>query len=400
MNEGTRRSPWGRTLGAVVAMVASLAAVEISQVSRRAAPSVFPRPAAATSLGTRLLQQVQSCARRQLLSQPKALAQDFWGATQRVSLVCFMEEVVLDPAGIVREDVEMRLQAVIAASGVAVPLPAARGVGRVALRLVSGSGLFTVPVRIGARTLPFLLDTGASSTILTLGTARALGVPGTPFPSEVLRYFVVGQNCDRVAAELVAIPEVAVGRSQVVGLRGMALSPVGLPGGGVLGMDFLANYDVLLNPRSRDLVLMARSPFPQDGIDLRGKLGVMTAPVSVNGRPAAPFLLDTGASVMVVSRRYAEALGLPLEQAEPVAVRGFCGMEKALKTRLQTVALGGWVRQNLEVVVLEGNLLAMLGVDGIVGQNFLSQFVQHWRFGDRLGLGFPQTGHLVLVPVD
>ncbi|NJK34575.1 MAG: clan AA aspartic protease [Oscillatoriales cyanobacterium SM2_2_1] len=399
MTEVSRRSRWGRTLGAIVGMIGALVGVQSAFPLRQAAPTAkLTLPSA--SLGTSLLRQVQSCAQKQLLSQPRDLVQDFWLTTQRASLTCFMEQVVLDGTGVVRGDAEMRMQAVIAASGVQVPLPEATGVGRVPLTLVPENKLLTVPVQVENRRLPFLLDTGASSTILTLETARSLKVAGTPFPNELLRYFVVGQECDRVVAELVPLPPLAVGRSQVSGLNGMALSRVGLPGSGVLGMDFLSSYDLLLNPKTRELLLMARSPFPPTGTVLVGKLGVMTAMVSLNGRPPKSFLLDTGASVMVISRRYAQEIGLSLKGAETVEVRGFCGSEKALRTRLQTVELGGWVRQNLEVVVLEGSVLEVLGVDGIVGQNYLNQFVQHWRFSDRNSLGFPSLGHLVLVPVD
>jgi hypothetical protein len=49
--------------------------------------------------------------------------------------------------------------------------------------------------------------------------------------------------------------------------------------------------------------------------------------------------------------------------------------------------------------VLNNELLDLLGVDGIVWQNYLNQYQQHWRFGEPNSLGFPEAGSLTLKPL-
>jgi hypothetical protein len=68
-------------------------------------------------------------------------------------------------------------------------------------------------------------------------------------------------------------------------------------------------------------------------------------------------------------------------------------------TKLAQVSLQQHQSTNLDAVILGSSVLNVLGVDGIVGQNFLNQYQQHWRFGERNELGFPEEGSLVLSPL-
>jgi hypothetical protein len=54
---------------------------------------------------------------------------------------------------------------------------------------------------------------------------------------------------------------------------------------------------------------------------------------------------------------------------------------------------------NLEAGVIKGDILKLLGVKGIVGQNYLNRFEQYWYFGDRNALGYPTSGFLSLSPI-
>ena len=67
------------------------------------------------------------------------------------------------------------------------------------------------------------------------------------------------------------------------------------------------------------------------------------------------------------------------------------------KMALEQFSIQQYQAQNLEAVVLESRVLQFLGVDGIVGQNFLNQYQQHWRFGKRNSLGYPDVGSLSLT---
>jgi predicted aspartyl protease len=371
------------------------------------APEKIDRPAQLErdKLGRSLLQSMLKCVSNRV---PQAYKQPP-EAIQVASMHCFMTVVVLDPKGKVRADSEERLNAVVKASGIKVDPPKSNGQASVPLQQLTGSSVFTVPVAIAGKPQPFLLDTGASSSIIDTETAKQLGIKGTKFPNELMKYFVVGDDCSNVNASMHILPTLGVDRATVSGLSGMGLSRTAIPGklSGVLGMDFLSGFDVEIDPKRKALKLLPRSgkqskafdpksPSSDSAIPLFGKMGVMTAQVHVNRMPFT-FALDTGADVMVVSRRTAEKLALDANSTEEIEVQGFCGREKGKKSILQSFEMGGHQAQQMDVIILNNDLLDLLGVDGIVGQSFLNQYQQYWRFGDRGVLGFPTQGSLVLT---
>jgi gag-polyprotein putative aspartyl protease len=206
-----------------------------------------------------------------------------------------------------------------------------------------------------------------------------------------------------VNASMHLLPPLSVDQATVSGLLGMGLSRTSIPGNlsGVLGMDFLSGFDVEINPKAKALKLLPHSQLPSSAsnsaIALIGKMGVMTAQVSINGKAPLTFALDTGADVVVISKRTAVKLALDVANAEEIEVQGFCGSEKGKKSHIQLLEMGGHQAKEMDVVILNNNLLDLLGVEGIVGQSFLNQYQQHWRFGDRGVLGFPTQGSLVLT---
>jgi predicted aspartyl protease len=350
-------------------------------------------------LGRELFQSMLGCIRSEI---PKP-AQTTPERVQVISMNCFMRVVVLDPKGQVRPDSEERLTSVVKASGIAVEHPKSNGQASVPLQHLPGSSVFTLPVAIAGKPKTFLLDTGASSSIIDTQTAQQLGIKGTKFPNELLKYFVVGNDCSNVNASMHLLPPLSVDQATVSGLFGMGLSRTSIPGdlSGVLGMDFLSGFDVEINPKAKSLKLLPHSQLPSPAsngaIQLIGKMGVMTAQVSINGKAPFTFALDTGADVVVISKRTAVKLALDVTNAEEIEVQGFCGSEKGKKSRIQLLEMGGHQAKEIDVVILNNNLLDLLGVEGIVGQSFLNQYQQHWRFGDRGVLGFPTQGSLVLT---
>ncbi|WP_019500055.1 retropepsin-like aspartic protease [Pseudanabaena sp. PCC 6802] len=350
-------------------------------------------------LGRSLFQSMLKCVSGKV---PQAYKQPP-EAIQAASMHCFMTVVVLDPKGKVRADAEERLNAVVKASGIKVEPPKSNGQASVPLQQLPGSSVFTVPVAIAGKSQTFLLDTGASSSIVDTETAKQLGIKGTKFPNELMKYFVVGDDCSNVNASMHILPTLSVDRATVAGLSGMGLSRTAIPGNlaGVLGMDFLSGFDLELDPKQKTLKLLpssaSRSPGNSNVIPLTGKMGVMTAQVRIDERGPFTFALDTGADVMVVSQRTARKLGLGLDNAEEIDVQGFCGREKGKKSRFQSFEMGGQKVGQIDVIILNNDLLDLLGVEGIVGQSFLNRYQQYWEFGDRGVLGFPAQGSLVLT---
>jgi predicted aspartyl protease len=359
-------------------------------------PAQQPAPAP-NPLGKELLQQLLQCVVGTVSNPQQPSAEQL----QTASTQCLFKVVMLAPDGSVRPDASARLTALLKTTGITLPKPVSQGQASVPIKPLTDSQVFTVPVKIAGQPKTFLLDTGASNSILDSQIAQQLKLAGTPITSDILAYMVVGDNCSNVKATLHSLPPLSVDSAKVEGLNGMGLSKTAIPGqqSGVLGMDFLSGFDVIINPKTLQLQLLPHSRPPAGAIPLTGKMGVMTAEVQINGKGAFTFLLDTGADTMVVSQRLAQRLSLDTAKAKDTEVRGFCGTETGKQITLEGVNLHGRQATNLDAVILENGVLDLLGVEGIIGQNFLTRYRQHWRFEQFNQLGFPDAGSLVLTPL-
>lgn len=354
-------------------------------------------PATERDLGQEVLKELMGCVTEAVSNLPLASQSQLEAA----SIQCFFKVVMLFPDGTIRPDANERTIALVKLTGVSLPQSVRQGQASVPLQPIEGKLLFSVPVTIAGQTEAFLLDTGASNSMVDSELAQQLGLEGTPIPNDLLAYMVVGDNCSDVNANLHTLPVVAVASATVEGITGMELPKTAIPAqmSGVLGLDFLTGFDAILDPQNLQLQLLPPSPPVPGAIPLEGRLGVMTAQVFINDRGPFTLLLDTGAELMVVSENVAQQLDLETDSAA-IEVQGFCGTELAQQTTLDRVSLQQHQRSNLEAVILKPGVLEVLGVDGIVGQNFLRQYRQHWRFGEPNELGFPETGSLVLFPMD
>lgn len=354
-------------------------------------PTVSPDNA----LGKQLLQEVTQCILGKATSLP---AQPTLEALQGFSMECMYSVVLLDETGKIRPDANDRMAALIGATGVVQPRPVAQGQATLSMQRLNGMGIFTVPVTIAGQSQPFLFDTGAGMSIVDTQLAQQLKLNGTALPKGVLQNFVVGDECADITAAIHPLPTVVVGSAQVDGITGLGLPRSSIPGNvaGVLGIDFLSGFDIVLSPQNAQLQLMPPSTPTQTGVPLVGKFGLMTTQVYINGQGPFTFALDTGAEWMVVSDRLARQLTVDVDKAEEVDVVGFCGTEKGKQIRLTEVRMQTHQVTDLDTVILENDLLDVAGVEGIVGQNFLNHYNQHWRFGKPDALGFPKDGSLEL----
>lgn len=351
------------------------------------------------NLGRQLLSEVFSCLNNKLTNLPQASQE----AIQSASTECVFKVVMLAPDGTVREDASDRLIAVfdiLKQSGITLPQPTSQGQANVQLETIPDSKVFTVPVTIGGQTKKFLLDTGASGSIINSQIAQQLKLASTPIPSEILSYTAVGDNCANVKANLHPLPAITVDSASVQGLQGMGLPPTSIPdnSAGVLGLDFLASFDMVLNPKTRRLQLLPPSQPVTGAIPLTGKLGNIITQVRVNGQGPFNFMLDTGADRTVLSTNLAQKLSIDLKKAKDTEVVGFCGSQKGKEIELNQVSLGRYEADRVDGVIIDSNVFRLLGIDGIVGQSFLNRYQQHWRFGKRDPMGFVESGSLVLTP--
>lgn len=342
-----------------------------------------------------LLLQVQQCI-RQKMTQPNTVA------TQDITARCVFSVVMLNPDGSVRSDASARMTALMRATGTALPKPQFQGEASIVLQKLPSQSLFTLPVTIKGQTLSFVLDSGASNSILDNQIAQRLGLQGKSIPSEMLGYLAVGQQFADQKMLLYRLPPLKVGDAQVSKLFGIGLSTQVLPfkTAGILGLDFLSRFDIILNPQRSSLLLVKASRPVATGLLLEGRLGVMTTPtVYINGRGPYRFLIDTGASVTSLSERLVQQLSIKTQLDRNLRVAGLGGQTQAWRAQLDRLNLQTHQITKLNVLVVNSPIFQTLGIDGIIGQDVLNRYVQHWRFGPPGALGAPEQGSLNLVPL-
>lgn len=166
---------------------------------------------------------------------------------------------------------------------------------------------------------------------------------------------------------------------------------------GILGLDFLSQFDMVIDPQQRQIQLLP--PTSQTGgIPLTGKGGWLTVQVLINGQGPFTFALDTGATQTILSPKLAAQLALS-PTAKPVQLQGLLGVEAAQPTQLDAVQIGPHQTAQLDALIIASPLIERMQVDGLIGQNFLNQYQQHWRFGPQNALGMVEQGTLNLSPL-
>jgi clan AA aspartic protease (TIGR02281 family) len=356
-----------------------------------------------SELGQQLLQEVKTCVLGKVkAAKTSASKAQVLAASQQ----CYFSVILFDKQGKQRPDAEQRTEALVAATGVSLPQHSGTGQATVVLERINSeertSRVLGVPVNIADKTRRFLLDTGASNTIISSSIAQELHLAGYGIPANLFSQGVIGNQCSKSKLKIAAhtLPSIAIQTAQAENLMGISLPAQRIPGGfsGVLGLDFLSNFDVILDPQIPQLQLLPPSPSEATDIPLNGHFGVLTAAVVINGQNFV-FALDTGADLIVVSKQVAKKLALRPTSAKTVRVLGFCGTEQAYPAVLQEVTLGENTRKNLDGIILTSGLLDRLGIDGIIGQNFLTQFHQHWHFAPPTALGMASKGSIELIPI-
>lgn len=350
------------------------------------------------ALGNQLLQAVSRCINRRITNINLASKTQLENAT----LDCVNKEVMLDRNGKLRTDANERINALIEASGFKIPQRVAQGKGNIQLNLLSDSQLFSLPVRVGNSTRNFLLDTGSGQTIINSQLAQQLRLKSIPLSPGVLQQKpVIGGNLSQVSASIFTLPKLFVSSASVSNLYVLGLPQQSIPDNfaGVLGLDFLSSFDVIINPKTRQLQLLPPSRPVSGAIPLKGNSGILTAQVYINNQGPFNMIVDTGATAMILSKSTAGKLGINPSGSQQDYILGFGGLAKAQRVKLGKVKIQQHQANNLEGYVLENSPIFNLpGIQGIIGQNFLNQYRQHWRFGKQNSLGFVQSGSLFLTP--
>ncbi len=349
-----------------------------------------------------LLQQVQQCVQQQSAYKKETPSNPAAAAAQDITERCIFSVVMLNPNGSVRPDASDRMASLMRQTGTQIIHPKGLGQTTIPLQIQPGQSLFRIPVSIQKQQFSFLLDTGASNSVIDYRTARKLGLKGKPASADLLKYFVVGQQPNRQAPVVYTLPTLILGQTRVSQLIGIGLSTQGPPfkSDGILGLDFLSQFDLVIHPKKQSLSLLRPSAPVSSGLPLKGRLGVMTtSAIYIDGKGPYTFLLDTGAAVTTLSENLNQQLGLSFRQAKDVQVMGLGGRIIARWAKLDSLLLQNYRLANKDVLVASSPIFQTLGIDGVIGQDVLSQYEQHWRFGSPGPLGAPDNGSLELTPI-
>lgn len=292
------------------------------------------------------------------------------------------------------------LSAIVQLQGLQVLAPRTQGWARLPLSALPGTSVYTLEAQLQRLSTRWLVDTGASTSMIANPVVEALGLKGQPIPSQRLNFAVAGNDCPNMDATLHQLPTLQLQGVRVEGLRGLQFANTVIPAGlsGVLGMDVLSQFDVYLHPGKSTLSLLPPTPLPYgaiaSAIPLEKKLGVMVTQLTINGQGPFRVLLDTAADSTFISEKVATQLQLDPAKLQPIQIRGFCGLENAMRLQLTSITLHHHQRQKVDAIILSSSILKVLDVDGILGQNFLRHYQQYWRFDSE-----SKGGSLLLVPL-
>jgi len=106
-------------------------------------------------------------------------------------------------------------------------------------------------------------------------------------------------------------------------------------------------------------------------VSLEAARGVWIAQVVLNGSPPARFLVDTGASVTLVSPGLARRVGIePAPNVAGTALQTVTGHTVGAAGTIRSVRVGSIEARDVPVVIHDPGL----DVDGILGNTFLGRF--------------------------
>ncbi len=128
------------------------------------------------------------------------------------------------------------------------------------------SNLIIIDVLINGASRPFVLDTGASATVIDQRTAEELQLPDADKMEEA---HAVGCGPERTAVRFVRVDSLSVGGIHLSGLECGALSlgaicdKIGSEIAGVLGYDFLSRFKTTIDYREKRLTFESHEPANQ-----------------------------------------------------------------------------------------------------------------------------------------
>lgn len=111
-----------------------------------------------------------------------------------------------------------------------------------------------------------------------------------------------------------------------------------------------------------------------------GRIGMIVAPVMINGKGPFRFMLDTGANRTVLASGTVAKLALESSPNDRILVRGISGLTAVPLVQVASVASGTLQIHDLSAPVMSGPVFegidGILGMDGLAGMRLTADFVR------------------------
>ncbi len=245
---------------------------------------------------------------------------------------------------------------------------------------VAENGHLLIPAIIKGEAVDFAIDTGAMMTLMDLSTVDRLELPRDVLMNRQL----VSAFGRRTAMARTTIHELIIGGETVHEVRMLVVMGPPLSGSaaGVIGADFLSQFDLEFDVAGRGLRFFRRSRCRESGavywadrysqtpIHIRSNRIIV--PVTINGR-AFNALLDSGASSTALSWRTAESLGLSHDSPGLTRIgfsKGFDGEPfPVLSYAFHEMSIAG---ETIRAPILKITDLEMQDADLTLGADFLA----------------------------
>lgn len=267
--------------------------------------------------------------------------------------------------------------------------------------------LIIVPVKInGSGPYDFLLDTGCSKSIVDQKLAGELGL--SPVGQKAIVGMLASAQMSVVHVDSLSVAGATVGEGEMFSTDHPAT--VSNKVRGVLGEDFLRNFDVLIDYRHQVIRLQsAPGSLAETAVGehlplqltatyhekLTSNRLVLSGHIREFGDATMSLLLDSGANRLTL---FKDNLNPTEDQAEPIRTGSFNQWvaSSAATRRIQSLDLGANSVRDLTVIAFSRR--ADVDVDGLIPTSlFDSVFISHFGHFAILNPSFPEASRAALV---
>jgi predicted aspartyl protease len=193
----------------------------------------------------------------------------------------------------------------------------------------------------------FLLDTGAQSSVVDPELASELGL-SPQYRVEVIT--LAGQRFAGGCRALWSVGGMNVGEAETLIYPITGLRYVDRDVHGILGQSFLSKFDYLIDYKRREIVL------DRTGVLSQSAKGASTSLKYVAERPAVEldgsvFVLDSGASALILTAKAAKRFGLRLQPGRRISLGTTAEAVEVQTGRLRLLRVGQRLLRDIDVVI-------------------------------------------------